>query len=126
MKRVPVAISILLIFSIIATLGIFYAKTTCNTMSQYALDAQESCEQNDQTSAAQTINRMSAYFESRHPVLSLYAHHDELESLDTNLVVAAEQVRVGNLNLAAATLSEIHFMANHIYERELPSFHNLF
>ncbi len=48
MKRVPVAISILLIFSIIAALGIFYAKTTCNTMSQYALDAQESCERNDQ------------------------------------------------------------------------------
>ena len=126
MKRVPVAVAILLLFLCVATLGIVYAKSTCTTMSEYAKTAQQYCEENNAADAAETINRMSAYFESRHPVLSLYARHDELETLDTNLVVVTEQVAVENLSLAAVTLSEINFMVNHIYERELPGFHNLF
>ena len=76
MKRIPVAIAILLLFLGVATLGIVYAKSTCTTMSEYAQTAQQYCEENNAADAAETINRMSAYFKSRHPVLSLYAHHD--------------------------------------------------
>ncbi len=103
-----------------------YAKSTYTTIAEYTQTAQQYCESGNDIKAAETINRMSAYFHSRHPILSLYARHDELDTLDTCLTIAAKQVAVKKLDMAAVTLSEINLAANRIYERELPNFHNLF
>lgn len=124
MKRLYVILAILGVILLTALAGVFYAKDTCSTLLSMTEEAQKLCEREDAELLYQQAEKMSAFLESRHLILSLYVRHDELEKLTLHLSDLCAKTKSGDIQVAV-TLSQITFMSRHIYERELPNLDNL-
>lgn len=116
-------IALILAVTIGATL---YAKDTRDALNVHIEKGAAACQSKDAKSLKDASNAMSELLKKRHSVLSLYVRHDETEKLETLHVVLAAYIDLGEFESASVTLSQIKFLANHIYQREALSLDNLF
>lgn len=114
-------LTLLLLLSIAATA---YAADTRDILLTMTEEARAYIEQEDAQALYLQAEKMSAFVEGRQAVLSLYVRHDELEKLEVQLISLTAQARSGDTDVSIL-LAQIDFIANHIYERELPEINNL-
>lgn len=124
MKRVSLMLGILALLLLLAVAGVLFAADTRDTLFQMSAEAAALIEQDDADALYRQAQKMSAFVEGRQSILSLYVRHDELEKLQTQLVSLEAQAKSGDTDVSII-LAQIEYLANHIYERELPGIDNL-
>jgi len=124
MKRLCVILLILALILSVAAGGVFYAKDTCEKLLDMTEEAKRLSDADEAAALALQAEKMSAFLEGRHLILSLYVRHDELEKLTVHLLNLCAQSEAGSTDVQT-TLAQVSFMAQHIYERELPNLDNL-
>lgn len=124
MKRLFVILLILALILSVAAGGVVYAENTCEELVSMTEEARRLSDAEDVAALALQAEKMSAFLEGRHLILSLYVRHDELEKLTVHLLTLCAQTKAGSTDVQT-TLAQVSFMAQHIYERELPNLDNL-
>lgn len=124
MKRLFAILLILVLILSVAIGGVVYAKNTCEELVSMTEEAERLSDAEDTAALALQAEKMSAFLEGRHLILSLYVRHDELEKLTVHLLTLCAQTKAGSTEVQT-TLAQVSFMAQHIYERELPNLDNL-
>ncbi|MCI5923224.1 MAG: DUF4363 family protein [Oscillospiraceae bacterium] len=124
MKRLFIIVQILTLILFVAVSGVVYARNTCEELVSMTEEAKRLSDAEDAAALALQAEKMSAFLEGRHLILSLYVRHDELEKLTVHLLTLCAQSKAGSTDVQT-TLAQVSFMAQHIYERELPNLDNL-
>ena len=125
MKRLVAVFILLTVLIVLSFGGKAFVKETRDELIELADKAKEAALSNDAKELLKYAEKMSAFFEDRHSVLSLYVRHDELEKLSAQLLSLLKQAELEDMDIGL-TLAQIVFTADHIYERELFSIDNLF
>ena len=72
------------------------------------------------------INSISEEWDQYEKILSLYIEHEELEKIDTSIVLIKSYIEVDNYEDAVPEAEECIFVLNHIRQKQKISIANLF
>ena len=125
MKRLITVIGILVLVSGLSLCGIFYAGQTRQEMYSLISEAQALCDKKDSRSLVRLSDEMIDLWEKKQTILSLYVRHDELEKMSVYLVSLKGDAEKEIFEGASVTLEQMVFLADHIYQREMPNMNNL-
>lgn len=106
--------------------GLRYARGLRDEFAAGTLRGQEACRREDAAALAEEMDTLQGIWEEREGFLSFYVSHEELERLETGLVSLSAYTASGSFRKAYAVLEQLRFQADHIYQRELPTWDNLF
>ncbi len=126
MKR-TILISCILITIISASFyTIWFTKQVKTELLELSKNAEIACDELDIEKYCDNINKLSANWESRQFILSLYIRHDDLENISNHIASLSAVAKREDISTAIVELYRLNFMLNHIYEHQLPSVNNLF
>lgn len=120
-------ISCVLIGTIILSIAsLFHLKDTSEQFTELILLAEQSCLDGDVEKLEKYTKAMSNLIKDRHSILSLYISHEEIEKIESTLIILESYVITETLDGALACLKQLYFTTNHMYERELLNWDNIF
>lgn len=120
-------ISCILIGTIILSIAsLFHLKDTSEQFCELILLAEESCLDGDIERLDFYTQAMSDLIKERHSLLSLYVSHEEIEKIESTIIILESYVITETLDGALACLKQLYFTTNHMYERELLNWDNIF
>lgn len=125
MSRLLTTIGMILLILTISIGGIWYVHQTNKEIITLCDDGIKYCQKEDQTKLLENIKKLSTLWESKQLILSLYVRHDEMERIDSLLIVVNAYAETENYHSVSVELHQLQFMLDHIYKRELPSINNL-
>lgn len=126
MSRLVIVAVIITLILALSLSGVYYAKDTKVQLFELADVAIEQCKEEDAAELISSAKKMSAFFESRHGFLSFFVRHDEIEKMEADLVSLVSYSQLKSFDNAYFCLNHIRYTINHIYNRELPNWDNLF
>ena len=106
--------------------GIYYAKDTQIQLDTLIDMALAQCVNEDSANLHQSVEKMSAFFTSRHSNLSFFVKHDEVDKINTNLLSLSTYAKADSFENAYSCLLHIRYTMDHIYNKELPTLDTLF
>ncbi|WMJ23498.1 DUF4363 family protein [Paludicola sp. MB14-C6] len=125
MSRLLTTIGMILLILAISFCGIWYVHQSNKEMIALCEDAIIFSNKENQDGLLSCIKKLSALWESKQLILSLYVRHDEMERIDSLLVVINAYYETKNYHSVSVELHQLEFMLDHIYRRELPTINNL-
>lgn len=126
MKRVIVISFILIIIIGASFYSIWYTKQVTNELLMLSNNAETACSELNIKKYCDNINKLSALWESRQLMLSLFIRHDDLENISNHIAALTAIAQREDFNMAIIELYRLNFMLKHIYEHQIPSIDNLF
>lgn len=126
MNRLIIISCILTGTIILSIASLFHLKDTSEIFSELILLAEESCLNEDIEGLAQYTQTMSDLINDRHSILSLYVSHEEIEKIESTIIILQSYVITQTYDGALACLKQLYFNTNHMYERELLNWDNIF
>lgn len=126
MDRLLIITCILIGTIILSIASLFHLKDTSQQFFVLIEKAEESCLNHDIINLQKYSNALSDLLNDRHSILSLYVSHEEIEKIESNIIILQSYVITQTFDGALASLKQLHFTTNHMYERELLNFNNIF
>lgn len=125
MKRLVIISSILTVVLVLGIMSIAYLHSTNQKMDIMLSEILYSCKQERDDNNRQKAAELTAIWEKRQPVLSLFIWRDELDGIDSMLSDLAIQLELGSFDGAYIQAGRIQFTLQHILEKEKPLPYNL-
>lgn len=126
MDRLLIICCILTGTIILSIVSLFHLKDTSEIFADLIISAETSCLNEDIISLELYTKKMSNLIKDRHSLLSLYISHDEIEKIESTIIVLESYVITQTFDGALACLKQLYFTTNHMYERELLNWDNIF
>lgn len=126
MNRLIIISSIIVGILILSIVSLIHLKDTSEIFAELILNAEESCLNEDIINLKKYTNAMSNLINDRHSILSLYISHEEIEKIESTIIVLESYVITKTFDGALACLKQLYFTTNHMYERELLNWDNIF
>lgn len=126
MDRLVIISTILVGIIIMSIASLFHLKDTSELFAELIILAEESCIQEDFISLQKHTKAMSDLINDRHSLLSLYISHEEIEKIESTIIILESYVVLEAYEGALACLKQLFFTTNHLYERELLNLDNVF
>lgn len=126
MDRLVIISTILVGIIIMSIASLLHLKDTSEIFAELILLAEESCINEDIINLTTHTKAMSNLINDRHSLLSLYISHEEIEKIESTIIVLESYVSLRAYEGALACLKQLYFTTNHLYERELLNLDNIF
>lgn len=120
-------ITIVLIGTIALSItSLFHLKDTSNEFLEIILLAEQACLDKDTILLRKYTDELWELVNAKHSLLSLYVSHDEIEKIESTVIILQSYSITETFDGALACLKQLYFTTNHMYERELLNWDNIF
>lgn len=126
MDRILIITCILIGTIVLSVASLVHLKETSELFSQIIVLAEESCLDKDIEMLEKYTQELWELVNDRYSVLSLYVSHEEIEKIESTIIVLQSYVITETFDGALACLKQLYFTTNHMYERELLNWDNIF
>lgn len=125
MSRAITVASIMVLILAMSFGGIWYSHEVREEFRSLIAEAHSLAADGDSEGLGRHTEQMRARWEEREAILSFYVRHDLLEQMTQYLINLKGYAATETLASAQVTLEQMQFLAEHIYERELPNWNNV-
>lgn len=126
LKEIVLSISIIVI---IFALDIFtqgYTKNSTKEMTEMMADLKASILNEDKEKIETSVKEIDERWSNKHDRLAYYIEHDELEKVDTAIVMMKSFLETNDYSSAVAELDEGKFVLEHIKDKNSFNIQNVF
>lgn len=106
--------------------SLFHLKDTSQEFLEIILLAEQACLDKDTVLLTKYTDELWTLINARHSVLSLYISHEEIEKIESTVIILQSYAITETFDGALACLKQLYFTTNHMYERELLNWNNIF
>jgi hypothetical protein len=126
LKRIYIAISILIILPIIIAASQFYLKSTTDKMTGLIVQAESSAKQNDPDKAKRELTEFSKEWEINNKIIATFVEHSELDSVNASDAKLLPYLESNDLTSFYAECETVKAQFHHIMHTEEFSIDNIF
>jgi hypothetical protein len=126
LKRLYIAIAILIILPSLIVANQFYLKGTTNKMTELLNNAENSAKQNDDDKAKQDLVEFGKEWDINNKIIATFVRHSELDSVNESKARLLPYLENNDLTSFCAECEVIKSQLHHIMHTEEFSFDNIF
>ena len=126
MKRIYIAISILIILPMIIAGSQFYLKGTTDKMTELIVQAENSAKQKDTDKAKKALTEFSKEWEINNKIIATFVRHSELDSVNESDAKLLPYLESEDLSSFYAECETVKAQFHHIMHTEEFSIDNIF
>lgn len=126
MKRLIIISSILLFILGLSIYSVFYTLKLYEQADALIASSIEACDSQNSELLNENSKKLSALWERKQLLLSIFIRHDDLENVDIAIVNVEAFSQVNEYSFARSELLNLQFMLEHLYKHVVPSLENIF
>lgn len=103
-----------------------YTKNTVNVMQEKLVQIKEEINNNNEDKINSKMNEIEEEWKKRTEILSYYLEHDELEKIETEIVILKANIQIEEYKQGMEGLENCYFLLEHIKDKESVKLDNIF